>query len=111
MRITFVKTLYEEAKRNKNIVLITGDLGFQLFDDFQNAYPGLEVICQSMVNLLVNGCATIENPVFSVFSTDPRAMDFLKLLKKHTTDVQAMEILLDEIDRGHQSLKVHLEFP
>lgn len=84
------------------IKIIGGCSDTLLFDDFQNAYPGLEIICQSMVNLLVNNCATIENPVFSVFSTDPRAMDFLKLLKKHTTDVQAMEILLDEIDRGHQ---------
>lgn len=39
MRNTFVKTLYEEAKRNENIILITGDLGFQLFDDFQKNLP------------------------------------------------------------------------
>ncbi len=39
MRNTFVKTLYEEAKRNEEIVLITGDLGFQLFDDFQKNLP------------------------------------------------------------------------
>ena len=39
MRNTFVKTLYEEAKINENIVLITGDLGFQLFDDFQKNLP------------------------------------------------------------------------
>jgi transketolase len=39
LRNTFVKTLYEEAKRNENIVLITGDLGFQLFDDFQKNLP------------------------------------------------------------------------
>lgn len=39
MRNTFVKTLYEEAKRNENIVLITGDLGFQLFDNFQKNLP------------------------------------------------------------------------
>jgi len=39
LRNTFVKTLYEEAKVNENIVLITGDLGFQLFDDFQKNLP------------------------------------------------------------------------
>jgi transketolase len=39
LRNTFVKTLYEEAKINENIVLITGDLGFQLFDDFQKNLP------------------------------------------------------------------------
>ena len=39
MRNTFARTLYEEAKSNENIVLITGDLGFQLFDDFQKDLP------------------------------------------------------------------------
>ena len=39
MRNTFVKTLYEQAKIDENIILITGDLGFQLFDDFQKNLP------------------------------------------------------------------------
>lgn len=39
MRNSFVKTLYEEACTNEKIVLITGDLGFQLFDDFANNLP------------------------------------------------------------------------
>ena len=39
MRNTFVNTLYEEAKVDENIILITGDLGFQLFDDFQKNLP------------------------------------------------------------------------
>lgn len=39
MRNSFVKTLYEEACADENIVLITGDLGFQLFDGFANNLP------------------------------------------------------------------------
>jgi len=39
MRNSFVKTLYEEACADENIVLITGDLGFQLFDDFAHNLP------------------------------------------------------------------------
>ena len=39
MRNSFVKTLYEEACADENIVLITGDLGFQLFDDFAKNLP------------------------------------------------------------------------
>lgn len=95
---------------NVPIKIIGGCSDTLLFDDFQNVYPGLEIICQSMVNLLINNCSTIEDPVFSVFSTDPRAMDFLKLLKQHTTDVQAMEILLDEIDRGQQRFDMFYKY-
>lgn len=39
MRDTFVKTLIEEAKKNKNIELITGDLGFGVLKPYWEALP------------------------------------------------------------------------
>jgi transketolase len=39
MRDAFVQTLLEEAKRDKNIILITGDLGFGVLDVFQKELP------------------------------------------------------------------------
>lgn len=39
MRDTFVKTLIEEAKKNKNIELITGDLGFGVLKPYWGALP------------------------------------------------------------------------
>jgi transketolase len=39
MRKTFVKTLIEEAKKDKNIFLITGDLGFMALEEFRDALP------------------------------------------------------------------------
>lgn len=39
MRDAFVKTLIQEAKKDKNIILITGDLGFGVLDDFQKELP------------------------------------------------------------------------
>jgi len=39
MRDAFVKTLLEEAKKDENIILITGDLGFGVLDDFQKELP------------------------------------------------------------------------
>ena len=40
MRDTFVKTLLEEAKKNPDIILMTGDLGFGVLDTFQRELPG-----------------------------------------------------------------------
>lgn len=40
MRDTFVKTLLEEARRNPNIILITGDLGYGVLDEFARELPG-----------------------------------------------------------------------
>ena len=39
MRDTFVRTLLEEAKRNPNVILITGDLGFGVLEKFESALP------------------------------------------------------------------------
>jgi transketolase len=39
MRKTFVKILTEEAKKDKDIFLITGDLGFMALEEFRDALP------------------------------------------------------------------------
>lgn len=38
MRLTFVKTLTHLAEKNPRLVLITGDLGFQIFDEFRSRF-------------------------------------------------------------------------
>ena len=39
MRVNFFKALERKAKLHDNIYLLTGDLGFKLFDDFRAKYP------------------------------------------------------------------------
>lgn len=39
MRDAFVKALQEEAVHNKNIILITGDLGFGVLEEFERTLP------------------------------------------------------------------------
>jgi transketolase len=39
MREAFIETLLEEARINKNIILITGDLGFGVLDKFKDELP------------------------------------------------------------------------
>ena len=40
MRDTFVATLLEAAKKDKNIILMTGDLGYGVLETFQKELPG-----------------------------------------------------------------------
>jgi len=37
MRNTFISVLTELAEADERIVLLTGDLGYKIFDDFQKA--------------------------------------------------------------------------
>ncbi len=40
MRIAFINTLIKEAQKNKDIMLLTGDLGFTVFEEFKEKFPG-----------------------------------------------------------------------
>ena len=39
MRETFIKTLVKEARNNKKIFLIVGDLGYSVVESFANEFP------------------------------------------------------------------------
>lgn len=39
MRISFFASISQEAKNNKNIFVLTGDLGYKLFDHFRDSFP------------------------------------------------------------------------
>ena len=39
MRKAFIEKLIQIVKKNKNIFLLTGDVGFSLFDEFKESYP------------------------------------------------------------------------
>jgi len=79
MRNVFIETLYELCKSDKNIFLLTGDLGFKVFDKFRKRYPnrflnigiaetnmigvaaglalsGKKVYCYSMIPFLIMRC-------------------------------------------------------
>ena len=67
MRDAFVETLLEEAKRDSNIVLITGDLGFGVLDKFQKELPNQFINSgvneQSMMGMAA-GMASVGRRVF-----------------------------------------------
>lgn len=39
MRIAFVKALTEIAEKDPDVILVTGDLGFSVYEDFQTRFP------------------------------------------------------------------------
>ncbi len=45
MRTTFIKTLIKLARKNKNLFLLTGDLGFSVFEEFQKEFSDRFINC------------------------------------------------------------------
>jgi hypothetical protein len=62
-------------------------------DNFSKEYPGLEVLCQSMTNLCVNGQHRIDRPIYS---TCPNWID---LIKQELNDMTEINQLLNEMCR------------
>jgi len=45
LRTSFVNTLIKLAKKDKNIVLLNDDTGFNLFEDFEKKFPNQYINC------------------------------------------------------------------
>ena len=84
-------------------IKIIGGAGDALtIDEFDTIYPGVQIVCQSLVNLLIQGSADIKDPVFSLFSYTNGTDKFLKLFKEYVTDNGHMEALLNEVEKGQR---------
>ena len=68
MRDTFVKTLIEEAKKDKNIELVTGDLGFGVlkpyFEQLPNQFTNAGIAEQNMTGVAA-GMALCGKTIFT----------------------------------------------
>lgn len=73
MRITFVKTLLELAKKDRDIMLLTGDLGFSVFEEFQATCPKQYINCgiaeQSMTGIAAGLASEGKKPI--IYSIAP----------------------------------------
>jgi transketolase len=73
MRNLFKKCLLHEMEKNSNIIFITGDLGYGVWDDIQEKFPERYLNCgsseQLMVSMAVGACLEGKIPiVFSITS-------------------------------------------
>lgn len=53
MRQEFASALLEEAKNNPNIILVTGDLGFGLWNEFRETLPNQFINCGASEQLMM----------------------------------------------------------
>ena len=73
MRNKFAKKLIEAAKKNKNIILLTGDLGYSVFEEFiselSKQYLNVGVAEQNMTGIAAG--IAIENKIPLIYSIVP----------------------------------------
>jgi hypothetical protein len=91
------KLIEELSNKCKHIYLIGGVSDTLDIELVKKEYAPLEVACQSMVNLMVNGSDKIEHPVCSWY--DKSSLGLVKEIKKRLSPEQQEKFLLD-INRG-----------
>lgn len=76
MRKQFAKMLFEEMANNNDIYLITGDLGYGLFDDIRDTYPlrFMNVGSSEMVMMGTGIGLAMEGKIPFVYSITPFAI-------------------------------------
>jgi hypothetical protein len=81
----FISRFYSMLSRlakeyNVKIKLIGGCSDTLWFDDIDDCYPGIEIVCQSITNLVVNNTHRIEVPVLSWYSAN--SINFITEVKR-----------------------------
>jgi transketolase len=56
MRRIFAKFLKESISKNKNIVLVTSDLGYGMFDEIRDEFPNNFINCGASEQLMMGMC-------------------------------------------------------
>lgn len=73
MRKTFAKELLDHAIKDSRIILLTGDLGYGMFDEFQHVLPNQYINCgaseQAMMDIAVG--LSYEGKIPVVYSITP----------------------------------------
>jgi hypothetical protein len=101
----FYKKLEHVAHRHcKQIELIGGSSDTLPQAAVAQEYSSLRVTCQSMVNLIVNGCHTLDQPVHNAWPSTTVNMELLELIKKNI-DTDNLKKLLQDIQLGQQRLQ------
>ena len=100
MRNTFINHLTERAKENDKIVLIVGDLGYSVIEEFQKQFPkrfyNAGISEQNMVSVAA-GLALSGKIVF-IYGISPFVS--LRVLEQLTIDIAAMQLSVNVISVG-----------
>ena len=77
MRDDLIKLIFNKAKKNRNIFLLTADLGYSLFDEFVKNLPNQFInvgICEQNMISLSAGLAKERKKVFVLLKTKSNSL-------------------------------------
>jgi hypothetical protein len=104
----FYMRLAELAQDQRCAIKIIGGCSDSMwFDHMPTDYPGCEIVCQSMTNLLVNGDHRIEEPVFSWFTKNTEGL--VTTARQKGIDIKNILTMIDQGFEREALLKANPE--
>jgi hypothetical protein len=98
----FYTKLNQSACKHKKQIEIIGGCGDTLwFDNITLDYSNLKIVCQSMINLLINQSHRIETAVHSLWLNNAISLEFIAYCKLKLSP-KNLDLLLQDIDLGLQ---------
>jgi hypothetical protein len=96
----FYYDLSEISVKNNIPIHIVGGCGDSIwFDQFEQRHPGVQIVCQSLTNLVLKNNHNISDPVHALFTKPTESR--VQYLREHL-DHADIELLLEDFDKGHQ---------
>lgn len=87
MRNAFSEALYTLAESHDEVVLLYGDIGNKLFDNFKNSFPGRAINCGVAESNMVSVAAGLASQGFRPFVYTINSFLYLKALEQIKIDV------------------------
>lgn len=94
-------------KYNVKIHLVGGASDTMWLSKFEEEYPGLSILCQSMTNLCVNNNDRIECPVYGIRYPE----SLVTVTKKICSSTTDLENIVEQLDLGEQRSNIFLKHP
>lgn len=92
---------------NVKIHLVGGASDTMWLSQFDQEYPGLTILCQSLTNLCTNDNSRIDRPIFGIRYPE----NFVKILKPLCVNDQDLKFLIEELDQTNARNKIFKEHP
>lgn len=106
----FYHGLSQIAQRHGVSIGIIGGCSDTLwFDDMDLDYPGCQILCQSMINLVLHQDHRVRNPVLSWYTK--QSAEFVQSMRTHVQTDHGLLLLLDHIQQGLDRECLVLEHP
>lgn len=95
---------------NVRFYIIGGSSDTVWLSEFAKEYPGVEIVCQSFTNLMLNHNDRIDDPVYALGCFSRKHLETVERIKSRLSSTD-LELLVQDLDRGRRRRREWQDHP